>query len=62
MQRSEGIYLTWLGVWLLLWLYVAKHRQRFKHLEEVLCARKTFVSYWLIVSCQSLDGGALLDY
>ena len=38
-------------VWLYLWLYVAKYRQRFKHFEEVLCARKTCVSYWLIVSC-----------
>jgi hypothetical protein len=26
-------------VWLQLWLYVAKYRQRFKHLEVVLCAR-----------------------
>jgi len=33
------------------WLYVAKHRQRFKHLQPVLCARKTLVSYWFIVSC-----------
>jgi hypothetical protein len=38
-------------VWLQLWLYVAKHGQRFKRLEAVLCARKTFVSYWFIVSC-----------
>ncbi len=34
-----------------MWLYIAKHCQRFKRLEAVLCARKTLVSYWLIVSC-----------
>lgn len=42
-------------------LYLGKHGQRFKHLEAVLCARKTFVSYWFIVSCSSMDGRALLD-
>ena len=34
-----------------MWLYIAKHCQGFKRLEAVLCARKTLVSYWLIVSC-----------
>jgi hypothetical protein len=33
------------------WLYIAEQGQRFKHLEQILCARKTLVSYWLIVSC-----------
>jgi hypothetical protein len=45
-------------VWLLLWLYVAKYGELFKHLERILCARKTLVSYWFIVSCQFLDVGA----
>jgi hypothetical protein len=31
-------------VWLRLWLYTPKHRQHFKHLRIVLCARKTCIS------------------
>lgn len=44
-----------------LWLHVTKYGQRFKHLEVVLCVRKTFVSYWLVVSCKTRDGRALSD-
>jgi hypothetical protein len=29
-----------------MWLSSVRHDQRFKHLEAVLCARKTCVSYW----------------
>ena len=29
---------------------VAKHSQQLEHVEVVLCARKTCVSYWYIVS------------
>jgi hypothetical protein len=30
---------------------VAKRGQRFEQLKAVLCARKTLVNYWFIVSC-----------
>jgi len=39
-----------------LWLYIAKYDELFKHLERILCARKTFVSYWFIVSYHRLEG------
>ncbi len=39
-----------------MWLYVAKYGDLSKHLERILCARKTCVSYWSIVSCHRLDG------
>ena len=42
-------------VWLYLWLYVAKYRDPFQAFRRVLCARKTCVSYWLIVSCEKMD-------
>jgi hypothetical protein len=38
-----------------LWLYVAKYRELFKHLERIFCARKTCVSYCFILSCHRLD-------
>ena len=35
-MRSSFLLLKWV------WLYTAKHRQRFKHFQRVLCARKTY--------------------
>ena len=51
-------------LWLYLWLYIAKHGQRFKHLQRILCARKTWcklLMHWVVTREWTAEDGLTLN-